>query len=1141
MRKMNFSSNNNKLFLWLIILLSVNGGVQAQSWQALGPSPLLNGQSEGIPNRPVIGAVHGIAPHPTNANILYLATVNGGVWKTTNATAASPTWTPQTDDKPSMSMGDIEFDPTDATFQTLVAGSGRFSSLGGTGGNRSGVMRTNNGGTTWVQLNAGMDGRNITSVEARGSVMLAAVNFADDNFCGELGLFRSADTGASWNQLSSAQGITPGRATALVSDPNNPAIFYAGIYNVGGACTDPSVDSGIYKSTDTGATWNKVNNAAMDTIISNNFCHFEIAVGNNVGTNAGETSNVFVSMVCSGGNLEGVFRSGNGGTTWTAMSIPETIETSGTFGIHPGGQGFTHSSLTADPTNDNIVYVGGDRQPDGLPGVQFPNSIGAQDYSGRIFRGDASLALSSQWVPLTHSGTASNSAPHADSRELRFDANGSLLESDDGGVYRNNAPRVVTGDWVSVNGDLNINEQHDTSYDSTSSIAFSGNQDNGSSIQNMFAGTTWNNFQGGDGGDVVVDTLTLAGTNQSVRYLSSQNLGGLRRLVFDQNNNFQSTTTLSLTVVNGGAVINPQFVTPLAINQINGNRLIIGAQNSVYESLDQGNTVSEIGVGVQTAGFGRNNIAYGATGNENILYIGGCIGSCSDGSDGVDGIFVRTIAGSGSLNHVFTPSVGTIIQGVVVNPVNPAEAFLIENMRVLHSVDTGANWTDITGALNNFGIMRSIMFLPHASNSGLAIGTNRGVFLSRQLGGYTNWVEPATDFPNVPVFELQYNQANERLIAGTMGRGAFALTGILSGNSAPIAVADVINVTKGGVATTVTGGSISLLNNDSDPDVADTLTMLTTPTSAPFNGVVSLVADGSFSYQHGNSITNSDQFFYRVCDNGIPMFCSDGQVDVIVDLGSIVCSNPNIVIPDDNGATSATDVIFMADAGSISDLNVSVEITHSYVGDIQVSLTHVATGSEVILIDRPGIPIIDNFGCAEDDISVTLDDEALANVEDQCASPIAISGSFSPNNALSGFDGLELQGNWELKVTDGLNQDQGAFISWCIDSTVVAANTAPVLAAIGNQSIAELSTLSFIATATDNDMPAQTLTFSLSGEPSGASINTSGDFSFTPTSAQAPNTYSFDVIVSDGALTDSETITVTVLNEDIYKDGFENP
>jgi VCBS repeat-containing protein len=100
--------------------------------------------------------------------------------------------------------------------------------------------------------------------------------------------------------------------------------------------------------------------------------------------------------------------------------------------------------------------------------------------------------------------------------------------------------------------------------------------------------------------------------------------------------------------------------------------------------------------------------------------------------------------------------------------------------------------------------------------------------------------------------------------------------------------------------------------------------------------------------------------------------------------------------------------------------------------------------------------------------------------------------------------------------------------------TVTAVNDAPVLDPIGPKGTAELVPLLFTATATDVDVPADTLTYNLAdgaggSVPEGAGIgSTSGDFSWTPTEAQGPGTYTFDVCVSDGSLSDCETISVTV-------------
>ncbi len=102
-----------------------------------------------------------------------------------------------------------------------------------------------------------------------------------------------------------------------------------------------------------------------------------------------------------------------------------------------------------------------------------------------------------------------------------------------------------------------------------------------------------------------------------------------------------------------------------------------------------------------------------------------------------------------------------------------------------------------------------------------------------------------------------------------------------------------------------------------------------------------------------------------------------------------------------------------------------------------------------------------------------------------------------------------------------------------INITVGEVNRAPVLVAIGNQSIDEGSLLTFTALATDADLPADNLSFSLdSGTPAGATIHpTTGEFRWTPTEAQGPAVYSVTVRVTDDrtpALDDFETIAITV-------------
>ena len=87
-------------------------------WTPLGPSPIPNGQTTGV-SQAVSGRVTVIAVHPTNENIVYVGTAQGGLYRSLNGGA---TWTPLTDNALSLAIGSIAIDPLDPT--TLVVGTG---------------------------------------------------------------------------------------------------------------------------------------------------------------------------------------------------------------------------------------------------------------------------------------------------------------------------------------------------------------------------------------------------------------------------------------------------------------------------------------------------------------------------------------------------------------------------------------------------------------------------------------------------------------------------------------------------------------------------------------------------------------------------------------------------------------------------------------------------------------------------------------------------------------------------------------------------------------------------------------------------------------------------------------------------------
>ncbi len=121
-----------------------------------------------------------------------------------------------------------------------------------------------------------------------------------------------------------------------------------------------------------------------------------------------------------------------------------------------------------------------------------------------------------------------------------------------------------------------------------------------------------------------------------------------------------------------------------------------------------------------------------------------------------------------------------------------------------------------------------------------------------------------------------------------------------------------------------------------------------------------------------------------------------------------------------------------------------------------------------------------------------------------------------------------------VRVTD--NGDPALSDFETIQVTVNEVNLPPVMAAIGNKSVCEGVLLSFAATCTDPDIPANTLTFTLgAGAPPGATITSGGNFNWTPTEAQGPGSFPITICCADNGsppLQDCETFTVTVLECD---------
>ena len=149
---------------------------------------------------------------------------------------------------------------------------------------------------------------------------------------------------------------------------------------------------------------------------------------------------------------------------------------------------------------------------------------------------------------------------------------------------------------------------------------------------------------------------------------------------------------------------------------------------------------------------------------------------------------------------------------------------------------------------------------------------------------------------------------------------------------------------------------------------------------------------------------------------------------------STTCRTPALAIPDSTPA-GVDDILIMATSGTLTDLDVSLDLTHTWVGDVTVSISNGATTAS--FFDRPGYTGT-GFGCSGDNADVIANDEGVdPGIESQCTNAPAVFGDAPGGDPTSttlfaAFDGQPLAGTWTLHASDSVGGDTGTVNEWCL-------------------------------------------------------------------------------------------------------------
>ncbi|HQZ96358.1 MAG TPA: hypothetical protein PLP21_08565 [Pyrinomonadaceae bacterium] len=326
------SSRRSVVLAALLLLLSVPAFLFAQSvdaslyqsmkWRMIGP--FRAGRT--------VGAV-GI---PSQPNVFFIGVNNGGVWKTTDA---GRTWKPIFDDQPTGSIGDIAIAPSNPNVIYVGSGEGLQRPDLSTG---DGMYRSSDGGKTWTHLGL-REGQQIAGItvdpkdENRLFVAVLGHPYGPNE---ERGVYRSTDGGKTFQRVLYKDENTG--AFQVEIDPKNSNIIYADMWAgrqgpwENGAWQGK--ESGLFKSTDGGNTWNKLTKG-LPTI--------EQGLGRIGFTISRSNPTVLYATVDAQAKFAGVYRSNDSGDSWTLLNGDPRL----------WGRGSDFAEIRVHPKDPETVFV----------------------------------------------------------------------------------------------------------------------------------------------------------------------------------------------------------------------------------------------------------------------------------------------------------------------------------------------------------------------------------------------------------------------------------------------------------------------------------------------------------------------------------------------------------------------------------------------------------------------------------------------------------------------------------------------------------------------------------------------------------------------------------------------------------------
>ena len=636
------------------------------------------------------------------------------------------------DEQASLTIGDIALDPQDPDI--IYVGTGEAN-----GGHNNfpgvGMFKSTDAGLTWTHI--GLDstasiGRIVIDPFNTQRVFVAAVGsyFTPTP---QRGVYYSSNGGTNWDLSLSISDSTG--AIDLIMDPTDPDFMMVAMWERVRRTTSNHLygpSSGIYRTFDGGTTWTKLDE-------TNGLPSSDFYYGTNDGEGMGRIGlamctsqpNITYALINDGVSLIGLYRTNDYGTTWIKADPDNLLDNAGfSFSWYFG-------QVRVRPDNPDVIFVldiSLFRSEDG--GLTWPICYG-------------------------YSGPYSNIL-HVDHHALAFNPLNPdyIISGNDGGI---NTSTNGGTDW-SNHANIPVTQFYEIGLDyHNPERLYGGSQDNETVRTSDGDIDDWVSIYGGDGFYVLVDF-----EDPTIMYAESQN-GGLVKLTEGANNNFQITSATNGLPASSSELRN--WSMPVVFDPNNSSVLYLGT-NRIYRSIDKAGFWEPISLdltnGPYTTSFGTVTTIAVAPSDTNVIYAG------TDDSN----IWVTNDYGM-NWQKISDGLPQRWVTRVVVDPSDASIVYATfsglkwrdPQSHVFKSTNMGQTWTDISSNLPDAPVNAFAVDLN--DHDRLYLGNDVGAYVSGNGG--ESWEMLGDGIPIVPISDMKIHPTENYLAVGTYGRSMYKI------------------------------------------------------------------------------------------------------------------------------------------------------------------------------------------------------------------------------------------------------------------------------------------------------------------------------------------------------------------------------